>query len=190
MNNDIYQENMIKFQNALTCIVKLAIFIGAIIMALLFITRPDLEITQEHFENVAASNNYKIFKVKSKAEGATSASKAVSDDERIEIYYIGFNDKEDSYNFYKRFLNKTGDKYGQFLLPDYRVDGLSAEKQSFIIDSRYYVAIYTKNAVIFSEEYQGFKKKMDLVFDELYKLPPIKYDNLEEYYSEYFKKFN
>ncbi len=143
-----------------------------------YFSRPELDLSESYFRRVMYDYNYHVYKYIDKRPQNTSiAYTAMNEDKTIKINYINFKDAESCKEFYENFMNSVEDKHSLKLSRDYRIDRVSAEKQSYMAEYTFYIALYAKNSIAFANGRDEQREELEGIFDKLFE--PTKFDFLK-----------
>ena len=156
--------------------IKILIFLAILYVTYLYYTRPEMIIPANTFKNTLAKNGYNVKSVK--YQDTSIAYEATKGE--IKIIYAGFSSDDAAQEFYAKLTDRYKDsKYSVKISRDFRIGKPSAEKQSFVYDHIFHIAIYAKNAVIYTDSFTKYSNEIDELYKDLF--VPVKFDLMETF---------
>lgn len=180
--NDDFDYTISNFFNLIASLIKLLLAIFIALYIFLYFTRPDPDITQELFNQTMQSNGYRISYSKVNAQNTVYPSTiATRKDKALKINYVNFGSETESRDFYNNFTRTREAKHVHDIVRDLRIDRIASEKQSYLYEDDYYIALYTKDAVIYCISDIEYKDELNKIFDKLRKAPNVDFSQLKEF---------
>ena len=161
-----------RVDNIMMNYLKAILVIIILLIGYLYYTRPEMEITPNNFIKTMDNNGYRVFKKPNKDADISYA--AVSKDKSILINYAGFKNEAKSKEFYSKITEAKDEKHQLKIKREVYIGKPCPEMQSYTEYEDYYIAIYTKNAVIYSKTNIRIQGNTDDIFNTLFK--PVKFD--------------
>ncbi|MBR2068160.1 MAG: hypothetical protein IJ877_00220 [Candidatus Gastranaerophilales bacterium] len=178
---------MAKFLYFLNRSIKFIISIAIIYFAYLYVVRAEADIDIEKFKNTMQNNGYIVYKGRTSksVKNVNCSYIAIKKDKTTKISYIDFNNQDDAYNYYEKFMNSQKDKYSKKISREIRFKGHPAQKQSYIFEDKLYIALYAKSVVIYTAVDSHYRGEVGSVFDTLYSDSGAEFINWKALFEKY-----
>ena len=161
-------------KNNIQHIIKAIIIIAIAYAGIIYYTRPEMEVTPETFKQTVRDAGYMVYESGSDTRPQNAVVSYLAMKGRMKINYATFQTNQEAKRFYTDFVNNTEEKHSQNISRDLRMgDKQSAEKQSYVYEYDCYLALYAKNAVVYTSGSSDYRPDYDEIFKRLFISPKI-----------------
>jgi hypothetical protein len=166
-------------QVLLSNIFKFVLLALAIFYGYLYFTRPELEIADQKFIDLAKKNGFKVYqKSVNKAEYNSNDKYYYAVKGWSKIYFLHFEDENDCKRYFSNLLNQIDNKYSLKVSKDVRIGDIPSEMQSYVYEDTYYAVIRTRHVVIHGNTFYADKPDVNYIFEYLYKVPTVDFQKI------------